>query len=731
MTNIVYFRVAVAAPLFRLFDYLPPPHHHTPIPKPGVRVRVPFGNKTVIGILAATHQERPAFALKPVEAVLDSEPLLDDSLIQLLTWAADYYCYPVGEVFSAALPTNLRKGKTAERSKNKRWLAKPSPNTEALLNRAPKQLEVYRYLAENPEDGRSETEISALFHHWRPVIRALSEKGLAEQIVVRPKEFVPGRKPDYCLNTDQQAAIDQIVNAAGRYQSFLLHGITGSGKTEVYLQVTEKILAQGKQILILVPEIGLTPQLISSFQSRFQTSIAVLHSRLNHRERMDAWLSAQQGEGRIIIGTRSAIFVPLISPGLIIVDEEHDSSFKQMDGFRYSARDLAIKRASLLNIPVLLGSATPSLESFANTFENKSIRLSLPERVGDASIPDVCRIDMRNKRLNHGLAQSTIQAIQEEMDIGGQALIFLNRRGFAPSLLCTDCGWISHCHHCDIRMTVHRAAGRIRCHVCSFETRLPAVCPDCGRPELIYLGQGTERMEDFLSERFPDSGVIRIDRDSTRRKGAFDRIIRAIRSGEKRILIGTQMLAKGHHFPQLGTVVIMDADSGLYGIDFRSQERMAQLITQVSGRAGRSGRPGKVYIQTYHPQHPVFEALEKKPYEILAAEMLKERQATGMPPYHYLALLRVEANQMDKVEKFIHQAANHAESLQRDGMQLLGPAVAPLERKAGRYHMQLLIKSSKRSVLQTFLGQWVKALDAMKDARKVRWSIDVDPYDLY
>lgn len=731
MAKPVFFRVAVNVPLRRLYDYLPPPDWTPPLPLPGVRVKVPFGHKNITAVLVATHDNKPDFKLKRVEAILDKQPLLDAQLMELLLWASRYYCHPLGEVIAAALPPNLRNGKAATRRHPQVWRALPAGDSAVLPNNAPKQRAVYDYIAARPQ-GCDEPSLSAVFEVWRPTIRTLCQKGLIEAFHRQTGNGPPlMRSPGYDLTEQQHSAVEQVRHSLNHYQSFLLHGVTGSGKTEVYLHLTQAVLAQNKQVLILVPEIGLTPQLLTHFKERLHAPIALLHSGLSHGARQDAWLAAQHGEARIIIGTRSAIFTPAPSIGLIIVDEEHDSSFKQMDGFRYSARDLAIKRASLLNIPVVLGSATPSLESFRNIKSHKFRKLCLPERTGAASLPSVYRIDMKGRVADHGLAERALRAIEDEIGSGGQVLIFLNRRGFAPTLICADCGWMSLCHHCDVRMTVHRAAGRIRCHVCSHEAMLPGACPECNSEKLISLGQGTERLEIFLSSRFPEAGVVRVDRDATRKKGALQDIIRSIRSGENKILVGTQMLAKGHHFPQVGTVIIMDADSGLYGLDFHAQERMAQLITQVSGRAGRATRHGKVYIQTYHPEHPFFENLEQKPYEIFVKDLLKERAVTGMPPYSHLVLLRVQAGEMLYVEKFIEQAARQGASLQDNTIELLGPAIAPLERKAGKYHMQLIIKSSHRRSLHHFLDQWISTLDTIKDVRRVRWSVDVDPYDLY
>ncbi|MCW8962993.1 MAG: primosomal protein N' [Gammaproteobacteria bacterium] len=727
-----YLRIAISIPLRKSFDYSLPDTWLSAPPQPGSRIKVSFGNQSAIGILLFTHQQRPDYQLKPIDEVLDYQPLLDKHLLELLNWAADYYCHAIGEVFATAIPARLRQGKAASKSPIYRWIA--DTDVEGLqpkLAKAPKQQALHQYISAS-KHGRSESELNANFVHWRSPLKSLVDKGLVDRSDVsnKPSDY-QYQKPDYQLNPAQRKALDAINKNSRHFMTFLLHGVTGSGKTEIYLQASLHMLQQGKQVLILVPEIGLTPQLVASFENRFATSIAVLHSGLNDGERLDAWLSARDGSARIVIGTRSAVFVPLLAPGLIIIDEEHDSSFKQMEGFRYSARDVAIKRASLLNIPVVLGSATPSLESFSNVHAGKSTLLHLPDRTGEANHPDIFRLDLRGNKLKGGLLPHSLKSIQEEIDQGGQVLIFLNRRGYAPALVCDGCGWIAECHHCDVRMTVHKRDGRLRCHVCSHETRLPETCPDCGGNKLVRLGYGTEKLEDVLQEKFPDAGVIRIDRDSTRRKDAFNKIIQSVRSGEKKILIGTQMLAKGHHFPQVGTVIIVDADNGLYGLDFRAQEHMAQLITQVAGRAGREHRHGKVYIQTWHPEHPFFETLQNQPYHDFSLNLLKAREVTGMPPYSYLALLRVESTRMHQTETFINEANQALRNLASQQLEILGPAIAPLERKAGYFRMQLLVKSADRTELRKMLGQWVALMDNMKSGKRVRWSIDVDPYNLY
>ncbi len=724
-------RVAINVPLRKSFDYRLPCICQGIHNLPGCRVRAPFGNKSVIGVILEVHHRKSDFELKEITELLDTEPLLDEKLLKLLNWASDYYLHPVGEVVAAALPAMIRRGGETVQNIDTFWQIRPdSSGFEAGLQRAPRQRALYEII--NSQQGCHESDLKALFQKPQPTLRALEKKGLIvrrEQAVERYNPAI--NRPDFELNADQALALEAIISRDKGFHCHLLYGVTGSGKTEVYLRAAQHFLEQGKQVLVLVPEIGLTPQLLESFQQRFQTGIALLHSGLSDGERKRAWLDARRGCARIIIGTRSAVFIPLHNPGLIIVDEEHDSSFKQMEGFRYSARDVAIKRASMLSLPILLGSATPSLESLHNADQNKSRLLALPERAAGAIHPQIFRLDMRNQRLEGGLTRTAINAITEELRQDGQVLLFLNRRGYAPALICPGCGWVAECHRCDVRMTVHKRANRICCHVCSYERPVPLQCPDCGRRDLLNLGQGTERLEEFLAGRFPDSGVLRIDRDTVRGKHTFANMIRSIRSGQRKILLGTQMIAKGHHFPQVGTVIILDADYGIYGLDFRAQEHMAQILIQVAGRAGRASRTGKVYVQTRHPEHPFFMSLEKLDYQQFVRQLGQAREKTSMPPFSYLALLRAEARNRAPVQDFMQHTADLLRADSVAGVEVSGPSVAPLERKAGYFQMQILICSLKRSSLHRLLNHAIAQLDRLKASRRVRWSVDIDPYNLY
>lgn len=536
-------------------------------------------------------------------------------------------------------------------------------------------------------------------------------------------------KPDQTLNPAQQQAIAAISAISG-FKTFLLNGVTGSGKTEVYLQAIETVLAAGKQALVLVPEIGLTPQTIQRFEQRFAAPIVLLHSNMTEKARAKSWLMARTGQAAIVIGTRSAIFTPLQNPGIIILDEEHDLSFKQQSGFRYSAKDLAILRGQIENIPVILGSATPSLESLHNVTRQHFHSLSLPERAGVAVIPHFQIVDVRNQYLEAGLSPALLAAMRLHLQRNEQVLLFLNRRGFAPTLLCHACAWLAKCHRCDARLTLHHNPQRLFCHHCGSYQKIIQHCKQCNSTELVALGLGTERLETALLQHFPETSIVRIDRDSTRRKGSMQKMLQDIHEGKNKILIGTQMLTKGHHFPDVTLVGIIDVDSYLFSADFRGSERMGQLIIQVAGRAGRAEKPGTVIIQTHYPQHPLLQKLLQQGYTDFANNLLIERDAAQLPPYHYLALLRAEAVTASAPQDFL-AAAKELLKPHATVLQILGPMPAAMERKAGKYRAQLWIQAKKRPDLQNSLKLLLPALEKLKLARKVRWSVDVDPLEIF
>jgi len=733
-------RLALPSPLRRLFDYLAPAGVSASDLQPGMRVRVPFGRREMIGILVevADHSEVPADKLRPAIAVLDSEAPLPAALFKLCLWTAQYYQHSLGDTLSWALPVLLRQGEPAETRQERFWQITPNASVDdPRIARAPKQKEALVTLAQHPH-GVAHQLLSKLMLN-RESLNLLLAKELV-QVEVRCHKPVERHErwlaqPELPLNPEQRAAYEAIRAGFGSFHASLLAGVTGSGKTEVYLQLIRETLEAGKQALVLIPEINLGPQTLARFEQRFNARIALVHSNVNDRDRLDAWLAARDGEADIIIGTRSALFTPMKNPGLIIIDEEHDGSYKQQEGLRYHARDLALVRARQEDIPIVLGSATPSLESLHNAYTGRYALLRLNQRAGGAQQPRFLRLDVKSRPLDSGISGPMQQAIGQTLAAGQQVLVFLNRRGFAPTLLCHDCGWLSGCPRCDARMTVHQRSGELRCHHCGHVERVPRNCPSCGKVDLRPVGAGTERAEERLGILFPDFPVLRVDRDSTSRKDAMNQLFATIQKGNPCILVGTQMLAKGHHFPRVTLVSILDADGGLFSGDFRASERMAQLIVQVAGRAGRAEEPGRVIIQTHLAEHPLLIQLTEQGYFAFAEQALSERRAAGLPPFSHLALLRAEAHKPGQAEGFLDEACTRAEQLLIDmklgGIELLGPVPAPMERRAGRYRAQLLVQANARAPLHKLLATWLLALENMPSGRQVRWSLDVDPVDLY
>ncbi len=641
----LFLQVALPVPLRKTFDYRMPasfPHR----PALGSRVRVPFGSRELVGVITGLSEntETPEDKLKTARELLDPVSVFSPPVMELLLRAAHYYHHPIGEVFDAALPTLLRQGEDLfENTMQWRLTRAGLALDRATLRNAPRQLTAWDSLQLHGEHGMSEDFLTHMGIS-RDSLNALARKGLAETFGESRQTFTHPRhqlsEAPLVPNPEQAHAIDAITRKLGAFQPFLLEGVTGSGKTEVYLQVVEACLQRHRQVLILVPEIGLTPQIVSRFRARFATDIALLHSGLTERERLKAWRRAFLGHAGIVIGTRSALFTPMPHLGLILVDEEHDLSFKQQEGFRYHARDLAVMRGQLEDCPVVLGSATPSLETLGNARGGRYEHLALRERAASARPPDIKLIDLRGQKLRNGLTEALHRAISLRLQHNEQVLVFINRRGFAPVLLCHACGWQAQCPRCDARTTLHRDPVRLHCHHCGYSERPPAQCPSCQSPELKAVGAGTVRVEEGLKELFPKAEVHRIDRDSTRRKDSWATLYEHIDRGEAAILVGTQMLAKGHHFPNVTLVALLEADGGLLGADFRAGERVAQLITQVAGRAGRAHKAGLVLLQTHQPEHPLLMQLLQGGYSTFAETALQERRQLGFPPYGYLALLR-------------------------------------------------------------------------------------------
>lgn len=731
-----YLRLAIPSPLRRLFDYLPPAGCDTHTLSPGIRIQVNFGRREVTGILMEVSDttEVPASKLKPAISILDRDPPLPDTLFRLARWAAAYYQYPQGEVMSQALPVLLRKGEPCEYAHQHLWRAAPGASIDQLSKSAGRQRELLQLLLEHPK-GISADAIRAEGGQT-PLLKKLQEKQLAESFEHKPDhpshQDDPLHEAPLTLNPEQRQAVEAITRSDG-FTPFLLQGVTGSGKTEVYLQAIEACIRQGKQALILVPEIGLTPQTVARFKARFNVPVVVMHSSMTDRQRLDAWLQSREGVARIVIGTRSAIFTPMQQPGIIFIDEEHDASFKQQEGFRYSARDLAVMRAHHEAIPIVLGTATPAIETLHNARQKRYQWLQLNQRAGNARPPQFELLDIRQLPLQDGLSQPLLQQIRQHLEQGTQVLLFLNRRGFAPTLMCHDCGWLADCRRCDAHMTLHRKPLHLHCHHCDSQRPVPARCDHCGSSELKPVGEGTERTEEALTRLFPDFPVIRVDRDTTQRKHAMQQIMDRVNQGNPCILVGTQMLAKGHHFPKVTLVAILGADSGLFSADFRGMERTAQLILQVAGRAGRADHPGKVVMQTYHADHPTITSLVQEGYQAFAEQELNQRRGAQLPPFIHCALLRAEANQPAIAEQFLGQLRLILEEdiLQPQGIQWLGPFPSPMEKRAGQFRAQLVLQSTDRKALHQQLQNLTHQIESDPNSRRVRWSVDVDPIDMF
>jgi primosomal protein N' (replication factor Y) len=734
-TQPLLLEIALPVPLRRCFDYFAPIGATPAGLQPGLLVRVPFGHKELIGIIVRvkTESEQNLDKLRPALEIIDLRPTLDSELLDLCLWAADYYQCPPGEALQTALPVLLRQGEAAQlRGEPVFQLTTEGKGLPVgALKRSPKQAALLAALQTRGQLNRNEL---SLLEIPRTIAKNLIDKGLVTLVNVIPNASAPSsqllREQPLVLSDEQQAAFAQIDYSS--FQTYLLDGATGSGKTEIYLQAIEQTLRQGKQALVLVPEIGLTPQTLERFQHRFNLPIVALHSGLNDRERLDAWLLARDGIARIIIGTRSALFTPLKEPGILIIDEEHDGSFKQQDGFRYSARDLAAVRAHRLGIPLILGSATPSLETLHNALQGRYQYLRLKARAGNAKPPEIQLLDIRGEILHEGFAQASIDAIGDTLSKGNQALVFLNRRGYAPALECHDCGWLANCNHCDARMTVHQTPRHLHCHHCDHQRGIPKRCPSCNSSKIQPIGQGTERSEVVLQQLFPAHKVIRVDRDSTRNKHGMQKLLVDVHSGDPCILVGTQMLAKGHHFADVTLVVIINADAGLFSTDFRGAERMGQLLLQVAGRAGREEKSGRVILQSHHTDHPLVQTLVQQGYHALADLILQERQITQLPPYRHLALIRAESKQAIAAVDFLKLARHLAEQLQAPHplLNYLGPLPAMMEKRGDRFRYQLQINSAQRKPLQQLLSQLALQLELSPLAKRIRWSIDVDPQEM-
>ncbi len=716
--------VALPVPLPQIFDYLCPPE--TPRLERGTRVLAPFGKRQLVGVVTGVSSESQVAAsrLLPVNKVFDEcKPLLNMELMNLLDWCCHYYKHAPGEIISNAIPPALRRAGGEI----------PNPAVQYSLTeeghkrlceppgRAKQQFALLERLQKGPAVAEQLVEWRA---GWRRLMARLIEQGWAREDLSVFQGLNPGSGPQ--LTSEQAQALQSISADLERFRCHLLDGITGSGKTEIYLELIRKVLDSGRQALVLVPEIGLTPQLIRRFTQRLGLQPAVYHSGLSDGQRLSAWSAARCGQARLMLGTRSALFMPMSEPGLIIMDESHDASFKQQDGFRYSARDVAVKRASGMGIPIVLGSATPSLETIYNAAVGKYTWNRLRTRATGARPPALRIEDLRNRPAKGGVLEPVMISIGETLQQGEQVLVFLNRRGYAPVLLCSECGWHGSCARCDANLTWHRKARALVCHHCEHRQAVPSLCPDCGADALQGVGEGTQQLEQLLSERFPEYPLFRFDRDQLVRKGAFEDLYEKVRSGGPCILVGTQMLAKGHHFPLVTRVVIVNLDQALYSGDFRALERLGQLMVQVAGRAGREGRPGEVVLQTHHPDHPLLESLFKEGFEAFASELLKDREQAGLPPFSFQAVLKAEAHDRNDVLGFLQDARDRFESA---SVKFHGPYPAQMEKKGGRIRWYLLVQDNHRSSLHSALDSWLPLVRALPATRRVRWSLDIDPQE--
>ena len=722
-------RVALDVPIATLFDYLASDATTRDI---GARVQVPFGKKLMTGVIMEISDSSPLTPgrLKSAAALFHDIPPLPITLLDLCRFCSSYYHHPLGEVVMNTLPSRLRSSRPLIQKSTVPFEfcltdAGRDANTASIPARSIVQ---HRLLARLRETGVIKPEEARQISTSAPkVLQKFLAMGWVKDTPVHSSITQPVPSP--VLNTEQQAAFDAIANDISKFNVWLLHGITGSGKTEVYLRLITLLLLEGRQTLVLVPEISLTPQLESIFRSRFPTTLLVcLHSRLSDSERLKGWLQAQQGEAKIVLGTRLAVFAPLPKLGMIIVDEEQDGSFKQQDGLRYSARDVSIFRAKQENIPVILGSATPSLESYYHATSGRYRMLRLSSRaVKKAVLPSVHCIDIRSAKCIDGLSQPLITALEKGLAQNQQSLVFLNRRGYAPVLLCKSCAWTAKCHRCSSRLVVHLSEKQLRCHHCGHQERFPSSCPECGDQDIVPFGQGTQRVEAVLAERFPNARILRVDRDSTRFKDGWGKMLKDIYERRVDILVGTQILAKGHNFPNLSLVGILNSDAALFSTDFRAAERLFAQLMQVAGRAGRADIAGEVLIQTEFPDHPLYHALRRHDYAALAQILLSERKMAGFPPFVYQALLRAEAPHISAAMGFLASAAELA-GPSKGGVEIFDPVPAQMARLKGLERAHLLVQSGSRKKLQEFLTAWHARISTLP-VRKVRWSLDVDPQE--
>jgi len=728
-----FYRIAVATPLRRSFLYLPPKDPDVVTPSVGSRVLVPFGHQKLLGIVIAVETSADPNLdpnkLKAIEDCFDKQPLLSESMLDFYLWAAKYYQTGVGEALIQCLPALGRKKKPVSRETQTCWTLTPT-GKEFNLNELNKAAAKQKLLLESLK-GRQHLNRADLSRLEIPVAtcQSLIKKGLLQSDERIPEQATGSMVTEhrFTLTSDQQSVFDGIKHHLQTFSCSLIEGVTGSGKTEVYISLIKSVLNAGKQVLILVPEIGLTPQTFNRIQHHLDHHVGLMHSGLTDRVRTNNWFDFSEGRTRVLLGTRSAIFVPMKEPGLIILDEEHDASYKQQDSFRYHARDLAIKRAAMADIPVVLGSATPSLETLNNALSGKYHLYQLNQKAVAKHRLPIELVDLTRHQHHLGVSQPVLNRIQLHLERGEQVLLFLNRRGFAPSLMCNQCGWVASCLHCDAKMTLHSKPPKMLCHHCNYQQPIPHHCPHCSSKKLEALGQGTARTQSFIQQQFSDFPVIRIDRDAVQSSQAFQQLLQPVHENKACILIGTQMLAKGHDFPGVTLVAVLDADAGLFSSDFRAAEKTSQLLTQVAGRAGRSDLAGHVMVQTWHPTHPVFEYLQFGGYGAFARDhLLPGRVQAQLPPIQAMAMIRADSKRELSALEFLHKVSQ----MLPDSIFQVGPYPAMLSRRSGYYRFWLTVQHPDRRELQSALSQVAQSIETGSHTSNISWGIDVDPVDI-
>jgi primosomal protein N' (replication factor Y) len=722
---------AIALPLYRVFEYTIDDKESAVV---GARYRLPFANGIKTGVLlnASDHSEFDPARIKPVQERLDQHPILDEHMLALARWMSDYYLQPLGEVVFQCIPSYLRGARAHHPLRVKRWCLTEADADliDDLKQRSPRQFEICQALRQQP-GGLTAVELKEINPHWHPVVKALQTKQIVRwEWIETPDNSEPAAELPV-LSDEQHGALVDIESRLDRFAVHLLDGITGSGKTEVFLRLIAGRLAAAMQVIYLVPEIGLTNQLIERVRLRFGDCFALSHSGLTELQRYQAWDRFRRGEVSIMLGTRSSLFSQCDRLGLIIIDEEHDHSYRQEDGVRYHARDVAIKRAQMLDIPIVLGSATPSLESIANCVRETYFRYRLDQRPTRYPPPPLQLIDVRNSRFDFGCSAQTFAHVEKHLQQDGQVLIYLNRRGFAPIVMCHECGWQALCQNCDSRMTLHQSVQTLLCHHCGSRQTIPETCAACGHQEIKHYGIGTEQLEQGLRQRYPDTPIIRIDRDSIGSREALKSRLQQLQSGEPCILIGTQMIAKGHDYPAITLSVILDADQALFSASYRSSERLAQTLFQVSGRSGRGDRQGEAILQTRFAEHPLMQALARQDYRAIADDLLQERRLLGFPPYARVVIFRADAVELkaalaklDEIKALLQPARGF------EALSCVGPMPALMTRRIGRYRAQLCLLAQDYQVLRSVLAQTMPTIQQIPGSSRVNWSIDVDAYDL-